>query len=133
MNISCCLLQTLLSLTILADSFVCNLQKTINIVLVLGLFIQSDYLSINEIMLTALFWFPIFYSTPLLNLLQTVVSYPESHSLVIYVASTHYFWTTLLNFLLTSPLLLPQNELSWITYSTLLRLYLSLLLMVTSW
>ena len=57
----CCLLQTLLMLTILANLSVCALQRTEDTVQALSLSILSAYLSVGGMLLTALFLFPTSY------------------------------------------------------------------------
>jgi len=62
LNVSCCLLQTLLSLTTLDNSFVYDQKKTINIVLVFGSFVLSDYLFVDGMISITSFQYPIFYN-----------------------------------------------------------------------
>jgi len=83
------LLQTLLLLTILANPFACDLQRTINITLVSGSYVQFDYSFVNGMMLTILFQYPVFYSTSLLTLLQTMVLYLILYSLKIHATFTY--------------------------------------------
>jgi len=54
------------------------------------LFVWSAHLFIGKRILTTLFQSPAFCSFLLSILLQTIVSYPELHSLVTYITSTHY-------------------------------------------
>ena len=56
-------------------------------------------------MSTTSFQFPIFYSTPWLTLLQTIVLYLIPHSLATYATSTYYLWIVLLTFLLLRSLM----------------------------
>ena len=104
LNVSCYLLHTLLSLTTLTNSFVYNQKRTINIVLVLGSFVWSDYLFVDGMISTTSFQYPTFYSTSLSTPLQTVFFYLIPHSLATHVTSTCYLWTvspiSLLSFLL---------------------------------
>ena len=56
-------------------------------------------------MSTTSFQFPIFYSTPWLTLLQTIVLYLIPHSLATHATSTYYLWIVLLIFLLLRSLM----------------------------
>jgi len=93
--------------------------------------LDTTHLFVSKRMLITLFWFPIFYSTPFLTLLQTEVLYLKSHSLATHATSICYLWTTLLVLLLMFLLSLPQNVPFWTTYCKLPELHLSQLLMAT--
>ena len=131
LSISCYLLQTLLLLIILANFFVYDQQRTISIIIVSDSFFLFDHLFVDRIMSTTSFQFPIFYLVSSSTLLQTVISYPRSHSLVAYTTFIYYLWTILPILLLIFFLLLPQNEPFLTTYYRLLGLYPFQLLMAT--
>ena len=66
-------------------------QRVVNIALTANLFILSDHLFENRILLITLSQFPTSYSTFLLVLLQTAVLYLILQFLVTYVSFTYCF------------------------------------------
>ena len=83
-------LKTLLILTILANSFAYDQQRTLNTTLTSGSFSLFAYLFVGEIILTVLFKSLTYYLTPLSSLLQTVVFYLTQYSPAAHTTSTHY-------------------------------------------
>ena len=77
-------------LAILANLYAYSSQRIKDTVPTSDSCILSVYLFENGIMSTALSQFLIYYSTPLLSLLQTTVSYLILYSLIIYTTSIYY-------------------------------------------
>jgi len=116
--VSCCLLQTLLLLTIQANPFVYDQWRTVNIIPIINSFFPFDYLFEDEMILTTLSQFPTFYNCTNLsadvlfvvatkciilnNLSHTtkIIFFPATNSNVIKstVKYVHGFSGTLLNF-----------------------------------
>ena len=89
LNALCCLLRTLLTLTILANPFACDQQRTVSTILNLGSFFLFDHLFVSERMSIVWFQSPTFCSASWSSPLQTMDLYLIPHSPATYATSTY--------------------------------------------